>query len=88
MSPSFATRRIEAAESMMDFLRAVPAAGPLVMDLIAKNSDWPQAETIAIRLAKALPPGMLEPEMKDIPPEVQALIQQMKTQLQIHQSSN
>ncbi len=82
IGPSYATKRVEAAESMMDFVKAMPQAGQLVMDLIAKNQDWPEAEQFATRLAKALPPGMIQPEMKDVPPQVQALLQQMQQQIQ------
>lgn len=82
IGPSYATKRIEAAESMMDFVRALPQAGQLVMDLIAKNQDWPGAEEFAARLAKALPPNLMMPEMKDVPPQVQAMLSSMQQQLQ------
>ncbi len=59
--PGFATRRMEAAETMMAFVRAVPAAGALIADLIARNMDWPGAEAIAERLRRALPPGLDDP---------------------------
>lgn len=78
---SYATKRLEAVESMMDFAKAMPNAGALIMDLIAKNQDWPGAEEIATRLAKAIPPQFLAPEMRDVPPQVQALIQSLDTQV-------
>jgi hypothetical protein len=81
IGPSYATKRIEAAESMMAFVRAVPAAGQLVMDLIAKNQDWPGAEEMATRLAKALPPNLLTPDQKDVPPQIQAMLQAMDSQI-------
>ena len=56
--PSFSTKRIEAAESMMAFVQAVPSAAALISDLIARNMDWPGAEAIAERLKRALPPGV------------------------------
>lgn len=80
--PSYATKRVESAESMMDFVRAMPQAGQLVMDLIAKNQDWPGAEEFATRLAKALPPNLMAPDVKDIPPQVQAMMQGMQQQIQ------
>lgn len=82
VGPTAKTRRIEAAESMMEFVRALPQAGQLIMDLIAKNLDWPGAEEIAARLAKAIPPNMLAPDQKDMSPQVQALLQSMQQQLQ------
>jgi len=71
--PSYQTQRLEAAESLMQFVQAVPQAGQVVLDLIAKNMDWPGSQEIAKRLKKALPPGVLEPdEMEEAgiqPPE-------------------
>lgn len=82
IGPSYATRRIETAESMMDFLRAIPQAAPYISDLVAKNQDWQGADEIATRLAKLLPPGLNQPEMRDVPPQVQALLAQLQQQLQ------
>ena len=65
VGPTYATRRAEAVESMMGFIQANPAAGPLIADLVAKNSDWPGAEQIAKRLRKALPPQLLEGEQHE-----------------------
>ena len=52
VGPSYATKRIESAESMMAFAQANPQAAPLIADLIAKNSDWPGADKMA-ELAQA-----------------------------------
>ena len=82
VGPSYATKRIEAAESMMDFVRALPQTAQVIADLVAKNMDWPGADEIAARLAKLLPPGINTPEMKDVPPQVQAMLQQMQQELQ------
>ena len=57
VGPSYATKRMEAAESMMSFVQAFPAAAPIIGDLIARNMDWPGAEDIAKRLKAALPRG-------------------------------
>jgi hypothetical protein len=87
IGPSYATKRIEAGESMLDFVRALAPAAPQiaanVADLVAKNMDWPGAEEMATRLAKMLPPELLTPDtMKDVPPQVQAMIMQMQKALQ------
>jgi hypothetical protein len=82
IGPSYATRRIETAESMMDFLRAIPTSAPLIADLVAKNQDWEGSEEIATRLAKTLPPGLNQPEMRDVAPEIQAMLGQLQNQLQ------
>lgn len=71
--PSYMTRRQEAAESMMQFIQTAPQAAQLVLDLVAKNMDWPGADEFAERFKKMLPPN-LQPETDD--PEEQAERQQ------------
>ena len=66
---SYSTKRVEAAESMMQFMQAVPGAAQMAGDLIARNMDWPGADLIAERLKKALPPGMAEEKDEDLSPE-------------------
>jgi hypothetical protein len=82
IGPSYATKRIEASESMMEFVRAMPQAGALVADLIAKNQDWPGSEEMATRLAKSLPANLLTPDQKDVPPQIQAAMANMQQELQ------
>lgn len=79
--PSYATKRIEAADQMMKFVAAMPSIGEKVADLIAKNQDWPDADQFAARLAKTLPPQLLVPDMADVDPQIQAFIQSMQMQL-------
>jgi Phage P22-like portal protein len=74
IGPSYATKRIEASENMMAFMRALPQTASLVVDLFAKAQDWPGAEEIAARLAKTIPPNLLQPNVKDVPPQVQAIL--------------
>lgn len=81
IGPSFATKRVEAAESIMEFGKAYPHAAPLIMDLAAKYMDWDGSEEMANRLAKAVPPQLLTPDQKDVPPQVQALMQHMQEQI-------
>lgn len=81
IGPSYASKRVEAADSMMQFVKALPQTAMLIADLIAKNQDWPGAEEMATRLAKALPPNLLTPDQKDVPPQIQALLQQMDSQI-------
>lgn len=50
VGPTFATRREEARESLIEFVRAIPQAGAAAADLIAKNMDWPGSEELAERL--------------------------------------
>jgi Skp family chaperone for outer membrane proteins len=74
---------------MMDYLRAVGPVAPQlvsgVADLIAKNQDWPEAQEFATRIAKLVAqmhPGIMSPDIKDVTPEVQALMMGMQSQLQ------
>lgn len=78
--PSYSTQRQEAAENMIEFVRAFPDAAQVAGDLIAKNMDWPGAEELAKRLAAMLPPGMRPQE--DLSPEEQ---QQMAMAMQDQQ---
>jgi hypothetical protein len=71
--PSYTTQREETAVQMTEFVRAFPAAAPIIGDLLAKSLDWPGADEIAERLKK------INPALQDganIPPQVQEQIQQ------------
>ncbi len=56
--PSFTSRREEAANQMIELIRAFPQAAPVLGDLLAKNLDWPGADEIAQRLKTLLPPQL------------------------------
>ena len=62
VGPAYATKRQLAADSMMQFVQAVPKAGEVASDIIAKSMDWPNADKLAGRLEKMLPPG-IDPEL-------------------------
>lgn len=85
VGPSYSTKRIEAADSMMQFVQAVPAAGQVAGDLIAKNMDWPGADQLAERLKKLLPPGMAD-DAEDLSPEEQAQRQQQQAEAMAKQA--
>ena len=82
IGPSYATKRIESSERMMEFAKALPQTASLIADLIAKNQDWEGADEMATRLAKAVPPQLMTPNMKDVPPQIQAMIQNQQQQMQ------
>lgn len=67
--PSFATKRIEAAEDMRSLANAAPQLLSLFADLYVSAQDWPMSDEIARRIRLTLPPGMLDP--KDMTPEMQ-----------------
>ena len=83
VGPSFQTRRQEAVDSLVQFVQAYPNAFPMIGDLLAENMDWPGAKQVAARLRKMLPPELQDDvDPRDIPPEVQAQMQQIEGQLQ------
>ena len=73
--PSYSTKRVEAAESMLAFVQAVPQAAAVTGDLIAKAQDWPDAEVIADRLKRAIPPQILGEDDAEKSPQEQAAAQ-------------
>lgn len=86
VGPSFSSRREEAREGMFEFLRAMPNAAPIIADLMAKMQDWPEADRVAERLRKTLPPGVAEDTEEEMTPEQmqakQAQMQQAQMQAQ------
>jgi ElaB/YqjD/DUF883 family membrane-anchored ribosome-binding protein len=79
--PNFTTRRQEAAEQMMEFIRIFPQAAGYIGDLLAKNLDWPGSEQVAERLKAMLPPqaqGNIDPMVQ----QLQQTLQQQGQQAQ------
>jgi len=48
--PSYSTKRSEAANSMLEFVRIYPDAAPVIGDKLARMMDWEGSEEIADRL--------------------------------------
>ena len=89
--PSYATKRLEAANQMSEFLRSMPQAAPLIGDLIAKNLDWPGADEIANRLRTMLPPQLQgqapqDPRTAQMQQQMQAMQQQLQQGAQAYQA--
>jgi len=59
---SYASRREEAVQSMLQLTQNQPKLIDVIGDLLVKSMDWPGATEIAERLRKLLPPGLLEEE--------------------------
>lgn len=74
---SYTTKREEAAEQMLELIRVMPQAAPLISDLLVKNLDWNGSEEIAERLAMMLPD-----QVKGQNLQVQQLQQQHAMQMQ------
>jgi len=83
--PSFTTRREEAANQMIEMVRAFPQAAPIMGDILADSLDWPRADEIAKRLQTLLPQHLQGGE--DGPdPQVLAMQQQMQEGLKAYQA--
>jgi hypothetical protein len=81
--PSYVTKRIEAAESMLNMVNAIPNTMALAADKIVEAQDWPGADEIARRLRSALPPGTVD--QQDMTPQQQQ-DQQQAAQVQVQQA--
>lgn len=77
VGPSYATKRIEAQSQMMAFAKALPEKGQLIAHLIVKYSDWLGSDEAYRILAKALAPELLTPDIRDLPPQMQAFVQSL-----------
>jgi len=77
VGPNYATKRQEAAESMLELIRSYPDIMPIAGDLLVNNLDWPGADKISERLKKMLPPPLQEKDDKPNP-EAEQLNGQME----------
>ncbi len=75
IGPSFATKRIETADSMQTLAQSYPPLMQFAGDLMVKAMDFPDAEEIAERLKKMLPPE-LQDDSDEIPAKAKAMMQQ------------
>ena len=82
--PSFATKRMEAAASMEQLIRAYPNIMQVSGDLLVKNMDWPGAHEIAERLKRSMPPEITKDDEDGQinPQQVQAQMAQMNQVIQ------
>lgn len=82
VGPNYQTKREQAVQGMSEFVRAYPQAAPIIGDLYVKAQEWPEADRIAERLKKAVPPNLLDEEEQDQSPEAQMQRQQAMQQQQ------
>lgn len=61
---NFTTRRVEAAEAMMNAIQVYPELMQVAGDLVVKAQDWPGAQELSERLKKTIPPQFLSEEEK------------------------
>jgi hypothetical protein len=71
---SYTTRRVEAAQAMMDAIQVWPQLMTVAGDLVARAQDWPGADKIAERLEQSMQQSNIDPqEMAKLQEAVQKL---------------
>lgn len=90
--PSYTTKRIEAAESMMEIAKGNPSVWNTHGDLIVKAMDWPGADDFAKRTKALMPPEMLKAieasENEDGPdPKIQQIVQAAEQEIQMREEA-
>ena len=87
---SYTTRRVEAAEAMMNAIQVYPELMQIAGDLVIKAQDWPGAEELSDRLLKTVNPSLLTPqeqaEVGNQPNGQQMMQQAQQTQEQLQQA--
>lgn len=63
---SYTTRRVEAAQAMMDAVQVFPQLMTVAGDLVAKAQDWPGADKIAERLAESMQQHVDPAQMQEL----------------------
>lgn len=74
-SLAYATRRMEAADGMIQLTTAAPQFAPIIAPRLAKNLDWPEADEIAEEMQKMVQGP------KDTPPDPRPQMMAEKHQL-------
>jgi hypothetical protein len=78
MGPSYATKRVEAAENMINLMQAVPAIGQFGSDIVVRNMDFNQSDELSERLKRSIAasmPGIVDEE-KQVGPDGKPIEQQ------------
>jgi hypothetical protein len=74
---SYSTRRVEAAQAMMDAIQVFPALMTVAGPEIIRAQDWPGADKIAEKMEEARQQGMVDPEQfQQLQQELQKLQQE------------
>jgi len=82
--PSFQTQRQESAAAMVEYAKAYPPLMQIAGDIVMRSNDFQNAEELADRFEKTLPPGLLGTGKGDKAQLAQATqqLQQMQQQMQ------
>ncbi len=84
IGPSYGTLREETVEQITRVIQSAPSTAPALLPMWAKMQDWPDSDKVAKLLMAMAPPEVqaIEAEDSDIPPAIQAQLQQQKQQIQ------
>jgi hypothetical protein len=83
--PSYATQRQETSQMLAGMRQANPQGMAKYDDIFFENADFKDADIMASRARRTMPPGMVQlkegeqPYVPPVPPQVQALMQKAKT---------
>lgn len=84
VGPSYATQRAESADMLFKMFNSMPQQMGVAVDLIVENLDFKDADKLARRLRKSLPPHLLEQregeELGQQPPNPAMIAMQAKMQ--------
>lgn len=87
VGPSYQTRRQEAQDGMLEFMRVVPQAATVAADIFAGMQEWPDSDRVRDRLKKTMPPGLVEQEEQEQDPQAMAMQQQQAQQQMAQQAA-
>ena len=76
IGPSYTTQREESTAILMDLLAAVPQIGQVGADLLIRNIDMKEANELAERIKKSMPPGIVEQEEGEKQEITEQMVQQ------------
>ncbi len=85
--PSFTSRREEAVDSMSKMVQAYPASAPVIIPILAKQLDFPQADEIADKMEE-MASGQVPPQAQQAIEQGQKQMQQMAAEMQKLQQEN
>jgi hypothetical protein len=62
VGPAYSTKRLEAADGMVQALQMAPMAAQIILPRLARNMDWPESEEIAEELKALFQPQQQGPD--------------------------
>ena len=83
--PSYSTLREESLEAMVEVGQSWPKLMDIAGDEVVRAMDWPEADKIADRIKRTMPPELVADEDEQqaaLPPQTQQLLQQASEHIQ------